>query len=184
MRVTLVAFVVGLMLFGTASAAGERVAPDWTLQTPDGEHVTLSEIAAARPVVLLFWATWCPYCKALMPHLQSIGIEYGDRIEILAIHFRDDKGDPVGFVRDAAYDFTLLMDGNDVAEANGIWSTPGVLIVDRDRNIRFDIYSVPVPDMPDGDEESGHRRKAAYRAPHWAAAIRKSLDTVLGESPL
>jgi cytochrome c biogenesis protein CcmG/thiol:disulfide interchange protein DsbE len=182
MRAWLAAILVGVLPLATASAGAERVAPDWTLQKPDGEYVTLSEVAAERPVVLLFWATWCPYCKALMPHLQSIGIEYGESIEILAIHFRDDKGDPVGFVREAGYGFTLVEDGDDVAKANGVWSTPGLLIVDRDRNVRFDIYTVPRPDMPQSEEESGHRRKAAYRAPYWAAAIRESLDAVLSET--
>src|SRR3546814_9228256 len=38
--------------------------------------------SAGRPTVVLFWATWCPYCKALMPHLQSMLDEYGnDRSE-------------------------------------------------------------------------------------------------------
>lgn len=179
MRLELAVFIIGIFIAATASAAEQRVAPDWRLTTPDGEPVTLSEVAAKRPVVLLFWATWCPYCKALMPHLQSIDLEYGDQIEILAIHFRDDKGDPVGFVRDAGYDFTLLTDGNDVAELNGIWSTPGVLIVDTNRVIRFDLYTVPRREFPESDEAVSHRKKAGYRAPYWAAEIRKSLDIVL-----
>lgn len=177
----LAVFIVGILIAATASATEQRLAPDWTLTTPGGEPVTLSKVAAERPVVLLFWATWCPYCKALMPHLQSIDIEYGDRIEILAIHFRDDKGDPVDFVRDAGYDFTVLTNGNDVAKLNGIWGTPGVLIVDRDRNIRFDLYTAPQPELPVSDAEMGHRTRAAYRAPYWAAEIRKSLDAVLDQ---
>ncbi len=182
MPLKLAVFIVGIFIAAAASADEQRLAPDWTLTTPDGEPVTLSEVAAKRPVVLLFWATWCPYCKALMPHLQSIDLEYGDQIEILAIHFRDDKGDPVSFVRDAGYDFTVLTDGNDVAKLNGIWGTPGLLIVDRDRNIGFDLYAVPRRELPESDEEPGHRRKAAYRAPYWAAKIRESLDAVLDES--
>jgi thiol-disulfide isomerase/thioredoxin len=182
MRFKLAVFIVGISIAATASATEQRLAPDWTLTTPGGEPVTLSEVAAERPVVLLFWATWCPYCKALMPHLQSIDLEYGDRIEILAIHFRDDKGDPVGFVREAGYDFTLLTDGNDVAKLNGIRGTPGVLIVDRHRNIRFDLYTLPRRELPESDEESGHGRKAAYRTPYWAAEIRKSLDSLLDEA--
>jgi len=178
MRLESAAFILGIFLAATA-ASEPRLAPDWTLRTAEGEAVTLSAAAADRPVLLLFWATWCPYCKALMPHLQSIGLEYGDRIEILAIHFRDDEGDPVGFVRDAGYDFTLLTDGNDVAELNGIRSTPGVLIVDTDRRIRFDLYAVPKPAFPESDEALSHRSKAGYRAPYWAAEIRKSLDTIL-----
>lgn len=178
MHLKTAALVAGLFLAATA-VAETRLAPDWTLQTVDGDAVTLSEASAKRPVVLLFWATWCPYCKALMPHLQSIGLEYGDRIEILAIHFRDDKGDPAGFVRDAGYDFTVLTNGNDVAELNGIWGTPGVLIVDTDRNVRFDLYALPKPELPERAEASSHRTKAGYRAPHWAAEIRKNLDKVL-----
>lgn len=155
-------------------------------QQPPPFHLTDAEDKPFRfpdqlkgPTIVLFWATWCPYCKALMPHLQSIDLEYGDQIEILAIHFRDDKGDPVGFVRDAGYDFTLLTDGNDVAELNGIWSTPGVLIVDTNRVIRFDLYTVPRREFPESDEAVSHRKKAGYRAPYWAAEIRKSLDIVL-----
>ncbi len=91
------------------------------------------------------------------------------------------NGDPVGFIRHARYDFTLFTDGNDVAELNGIWSTPGVLIVDTDRVIRFDLYAVPKPELSASGEGLGQRSKARYRAPYWAAEIRKSLDTVLDE---
>jgi len=181
MRRLFIVLLLNAVLAGTAAAGEPRVAPDWTLQAAEGQPVTLSEVAAERPAVLLFWATWCPYCKALMPHLQSIDLEYGDRIEVLAINFRDDKGDPVGFIKDAGYDFTLLTDGNEVAELNGIWSTPGVLIVDTDRVIRFDLYAVPKPELPESGEGLSHRSKAGYRAPYWAAEIRKSLDTVLDE---
>jgi cytochrome c biogenesis protein CcmG/thiol:disulfide interchange protein DsbE len=147
MRLKFALLIVGIFIVATAPAAEQRVAPDWTLRTPEGEPVTLSEVAAKRPVLLLFWATWCPYCKALMPHLQSIGLENGGKIEILSIHFRDDKGDPAGFIRDAGYDFTVLTNGTDVAELNGIWSTPGVFIVDTDRVIRFDLYNLPKPEI-------------------------------------
>ncbi len=178
----LAVIVTGIVLAATASAAEDRLAPDWTLQTPDGDAVTLSKAVADRPVILLFWATWCPYCKALMPHLQSIALEYGERIEIFAIHFRDDMGDPVAFIRDAGYDFTLLTDGNEVAEQNGIWGTPGVLVVDTDRRVRFDLYALPKREFPGGGAASSHSEKAALRAPYWAAELRKRLDEVLEES--
>lgn len=178
----LAALATGILVAATVSAAEERLAPDWTLQTPGGDAVTLSEAVADRPVVLLFWATWCPYCKALMPHLQSIALEYGGRIGVLAIHFRDDKGDPVAFIRDAGYDFTLLTEGNEVAERYGIWGTPGVLVVDTNRRVRFDLYALPKPEFPEGGAASSHPEKAALRAPYWAAELRKRLDEVLDET--
>jgi hypothetical protein len=45
-----------------------------------------------------------------MPHLQSIRLEYGDAVEILAINIMED-GDPVRYIADAGYDFTLLLSG-------------------------------------------------------------------------
>jgi thiol-disulfide isomerase/thioredoxin len=182
MRPGFATLIIGSVLAATAAAAEPRVAPDWTLQTPDGEVVTLGDAVADRPVVLFFWATWCPYCKALMPHLQSIVLEYGEQTEILAIHFRDDTGDPAGFVRDAGYDFTVLPDGETVARLNGVWGTPGVLIVDTDRTVRVDLYDLPKPDIPYGEKPLSHGRKAAFRAPYWAAEIRKALYAVIAES--
>jgi len=179
MRRTRLLIICSFLLAGNVSADEVRIAPDWTLQSASGESVTLSDVTAEQPVILLFWATWCPYCKALMPHVQSIQLEYGDEVRVFAIHFRDDKGDPVAYIRNAGYDFTLLRDGNDVAELNGIWGTPGLLVIDRDRNVRFNLYTAPPLASAEIDESMSHNRKAAHLAPHWAAELRKTLDAVL-----
>ena len=178
----LITLLVALTAIVSPAAFATDKAPDWTLISSTGKSVHLAEEVKQQATVLLFWATWCPYCKALMPHLQSVSLEYGERIRILAVHFRDDDGDPVGFVRDAGYDFTLLTDGDDVARLNDIWGTPGLLIVDTKRNIRFDLYELPKPAFPEDVASSSHGRKAGFRAPYWAAEIRRSLDGVLAET--
>ena len=168
-----------LFLALSASAAAEKaISPDWTLPDIDGETVRLSDAVSERPVVLLFWATWCPFCKALMPHLQSIGIEYGDSVDILALHFRDD-GDPVAFVRGRGYDFRLLPEAGSVAELYGVHSTPGVVIVDGERMIRFNLYDLPRPNVPDAVRAEGRTAIAGFLAPYWAAEIRRRLDELL-----
>ena len=72
-----------LLILAPAPSAGAELVPDWRLATADGGSVRLSQEVKEQPVILFFWATWCPYCKALMPHLQSIKLELGDDIEIL-----------------------------------------------------------------------------------------------------
>lgn len=139
----------------------------------------LSEEARQQEAtVLFFWATWCPYCKALMPHLQSMRLEYGDRVEILAINIKED-GEPVEFIESAGYDFRLLLDGDPVADAYRIAGTPGVIVVDRERVVRFDLRRLPPLAPPANASVESHRGKAAYLAPYWASEIRKSIDEVL-----
>ena len=116
-----------------------------------------------------------------MPHLQSLRLEHGDKIKILAINFRED-GEPVEFIRNAGYDFTVLPEGDAVAKAYNVFGTPGVIIVDQDRLIRFDLRSLLRRNPPDSSKSNNHTALAAYRAPYWAAEIRKSVDQVLSES--
>lgn len=170
-------FIVALLLSSPLLA---EESPDWTFDTIDGEALTLSEEVAEQTTILFFWATWCPYCKALMPHLQSIELEYGDRVEILAIHFRDDN-DPAEFIERAGYDFTLLPSGEDLASLYGVWGTPGVLIVDEEMQIRFDLRELPARALPADVESAGHGRRSAHRAPWWAAEIRLALDDVVSD---
>ncbi|HWK21931.1 MAG TPA: TlpA disulfide reductase family protein [Ureibacillus sp.] len=52
-----------------------QIAPDFTLQTLDGETFTLSKLKGKK-VVLNFWASWCPPCKEEMPELQKYYEKY------------------------------------------------------------------------------------------------------------
>lgn len=153
------------------------VAADWSLTSGDGISIRLSDVADEQTTVLFFWATWCPYCKALMPHLQSMRLEYGDDVRILAISIFED-GEPVAFINDAGYDFTVLLNGDDIAKAYGITGTPGVLIVNGDRKVHFDLRRVSPPPRPTTNEASSNRQKAAYLAPYWASEIRKGIDSL------
>lgn len=172
--------ILGLLI-SSSPLRGAEPAPDWMLASAEGETTRLSVEVRQQPVVLFFWATWCPYCKALMPHLQSIRLEHGDEVKILAINFVE-KGDPVGFMKDLGYDFTVLPDGDEVAAIYGVYGTPGVILVDQDQQIRFNLQKLPQLNPPNDGSKTSHKKRAAYLAPYWAAELRKSIDTVLEES--
>jgi cytochrome c biogenesis protein CcmG/thiol:disulfide interchange protein DsbE len=171
------ATALALLFSLSTSVQSAEIAPDWTLVSSEGQTVRLNEEVKQPTTVLFFWATWCPYCKALMPHLQSMRLEYGEDIKILAINFRED-GDPVAFIENAGYDFTVLPDGDEVAAAYGIRGTPGLIIVDSRQRIRFDLRALPRQDPAPGESSKSHKTKAASRAPYWAAEIRKGIDQV------
>ena len=171
------AAVLALFVALPAPVQGAETAPDWTLVSSEGQTVRLSDEVIQQTTVLFFWASWCPYCKALMPHLQSMRLEYGEDIKILAINFRDD-GDPVAFIESAGYDFTVLPGGDEVAAAYGIKGTPGLIIVDSKQQIQFDLRALPRQDPLPAEGSVSHKRKAGYRAPYWAAEIRKGIDSI------
>jgi len=167
-----------LMLNPLPAFSGEpTVAPDWTLSTPSGQTVTLSDEVEKQTTIILFWATWCPYCKALMPHLQSIRLELGESIKILAVSIKDD-GDPVAFIENAAYDFTVLPHGDAIAALYDVRGTPGLFVVDQNMTVQFDLRKLPVIEPPETGKPASNSHKAAFRAPYWAAGIRMSIDSV------
>ena len=52
----------------------------------EGKPVDLGDyIGGGKPVLLEFWATWCPLCEALEPTLQAAYAKYGEDIEFLVI---------------------------------------------------------------------------------------------------
>ncbi|MDP6437807.1 MAG: TlpA disulfide reductase family protein [Gammaproteobacteria bacterium] len=171
------AVLIIFVLLAKAVSAADGVS--WSLDTPDGNTVSFP-YEHDEPVILLFWASWCPYCKALMPHLQSIQDEYGESITIYAIDFRDD-GDPLGYLQSQGYRFTPLPAGGAVADAYGIFATPGLLIFDGDNRLLLNLYDV----MARYDEEFNtpeglkHSQRASRKAPYWAARIRQALDRAL-----
>src|SRR3546814_11192481 len=60
-------------------------APAAALETLDGSVTNLSSYIGKSPVLIEFWATWCPNCKALEPHMQEVAKKYGDRVKFIAV---------------------------------------------------------------------------------------------------
>ena len=170
--------IVILVAFGgelEMSSEG-AVAPDWQRTTVSGDEFQLSRAVSERPVVLFFWASWCPYCKALMPHLQSIRLEYGDKVDIVAVQFKDKK-DAMEFMTQAGYDFTVIANAGEIADLNEVFTTPGLLVVTENRKIIFDLRDLPA--LPEAKSRKGHSSRAAYLAPYWAANLRQAVDAAL-----
>ena len=60
-------------------------APAVTIEDLDGKPVDLGRYIGKGPVLLEFWATWCPLCKALEPSLKEAHAQYGPTVQFVAI---------------------------------------------------------------------------------------------------
>jgi len=171
--------ILFLLLAGATAGAQEfPTAQPFELETPEGNKLELP--ADQNGIgIYLFWASWCPYCRALMPHLQSLEDEFGSEVTVYALNFRDQQ-DPQAYLAQHGFDFTLLPKADPVAEQWGVQGTPGLFIIDRNGRVRFNLYDVLATNPP-GFEELDHTQRAQRRAPFWAARIRESLDEVMAE---
>lgn len=85
------AATVATLVLATPAAAQDvglpigTQAPAAQLETLDGGAANLSSYIGKSPVLIEFWATWCPNCKALEPHMQEVAKKYGDRVKFIAV---------------------------------------------------------------------------------------------------
>lgn len=56
-----------------------------TLSDLDGKKVDLAAYIAKKPVLVEFWATWCPLCKALEPQLHAARRRFADKLEVIVV---------------------------------------------------------------------------------------------------
>jgi len=59
--------------------------PAVTIQDLDGNAVDLARWVGKRPVLVEFWATWCPICAELLPKIDTAHKKYGDRVDFLVV---------------------------------------------------------------------------------------------------
>lgn len=122
----------------TIAAQLGHTAPDFELTTLTGERIKLSDYRG-QTVILNFWATWCPPCRAEMPHMQSFH-ENQPNIVLLAVNLtKQDKG--IGtiteFVEDYGLTFTIPLDENGkIGELYQINTIPTSYIINPDGIIR------------------------------------------------
>lgn len=111
-------------------------APDFTLETLAGETVTLSELKGKK-VILNFWATWCPPCKAEMPHMESFysKLTDEDQVELIAVNVTESEklgiSEVENFVESYKLSFPIPLDKTaEVTRMYGVFSMPTTFMID------------------------------------------------------
>jgi len=116
-------------------ATAVEVVPDFELTSLKGELWRLAD-QGDRPKLLMFWATWCPFCKKIFPTIQEIHETYGPELVVAAISIRD-KGDVQGYVNERGLTMDILLDGDDVGTAYEVPGTPAILLLDGNNEVFF-----------------------------------------------
>jgi len=115
---------------------GKR-APDFQLNTLDGQTVTLSELRGT-PVLVNFWATWCGPCAYEMPFLQQIYDEWQpEELVMLAVNIGESASTVTSFMEAYSLSFTVLLDSvMAVAISYNIQYIPTTFFIDEKGTIQ------------------------------------------------
>ena len=121
----------------------ENLAMDFKVYEEDGTEVRLSDFKGKKPVVINFWASWCPPCKEEMPYFQEATTKYGNEVEILMVNLTDGGRETIQtanqFIKESDYDMKVLYDLDlDAANTYLLYSIPRTLFVTQDGNLYYD----------------------------------------------
>jgi len=132
---TVVAVSTTATLFGQSKSS--EAAPGWELQGADGKMIHSSDFKG-KVVILDFWATWCPPCKAEIPSFIALQNEYGKKgLAVVGISV-DEGGAAVvkQFVRQSGMNYpVVLADDKTIRAFGGIEAIPTTFIIDREGRI-------------------------------------------------
>lgn len=125
---------------------GER-APDFTLYDLGGNEVKLSDYRG-KTVFVNFWATWCPPCKAEVPHMQQIYTDYLDKdVIILGVNLTstEKNNDEVArFADQHELTFPIVLDEEGTVTSHyKVVAYPTTYVLDKDGVIR-EIHQGPL----------------------------------------
>lgn len=119
----------------TIERATGDAAPDFALTLFDGESLRLSDLRG-KVVVLNFWGSWCPPCRAEMPAFQRIWEEYRDKdVVFLGVAVGDRETTARVFAKQTGVTYPLGLDktGNITVDYQ-VLSFPTTFVIDREGN--------------------------------------------------
>lgn len=109
-------------------------APDFTVT--DSQHTVQLSKLRGKPVLLNFWATWCPPCVEEMPSLVQLQKQVGDKVTILAVSEDADDAAYKQFIRDHGVDLLTVREGSQkTSDVYGTFKYPETYVIDRNGKI-------------------------------------------------
>lgn len=118
-----------------------KTAKDFITETISGKKITLSE-QKGKVVLLQFWASWCPGCRAEMPNVKKCYEEFkGKGFEVIGISLDNNKENMMKYLEEVGIKWEISFSGkgwdDDIAKLYGVNSIPSLWLVDRKGILRY-----------------------------------------------
>lgn len=122
-----------------------EMAPDFVLQTLEGEKFQLSEYKG-KGVVLNFWGTWCEPCEAEMPDLEEAYNKFKDQgVVVVGMNIRQPDVTVRPFVERYNLTFPIVMDrNNEITQLYEIGPIPTTYFIDKDGVVQKIVIGGPM----------------------------------------
>jgi cytochrome c biogenesis protein CcmG/thiol:disulfide interchange protein DsbE len=138
-RITFILIAILVLMLGACKTSRPAQigtqAPDFTVTDGD-KSVTLSQFRG-KPVVLNFWATWCPPCVQEIPSMVRLQKQLGDKVVILAVSTDVDADAYKKFTAKNMQGMLTVRDGDNRSNAlYGTFAFPETYVIDRNGIIR------------------------------------------------
>ena len=123
-------------------------APNFQLQSLDGKTVSLNDFRD-KPVMLTFWATWCPFCRSELPIIQKEYNELQNKgfivltVDIIDSRPAETTSNLASFMKTNNYSFPVLLDNKmQVTKDYNVKQTPTSFLIGKDGVVREVITGV------------------------------------------
>lgn len=136
-----VRFLSALLLFagaGTGLATVQYGAPppDFDVPTVRGPQ-PLSQLRG-RPVVINFWASWCPPCTDELPYFQRLSDTYGDRVRVVMIDWNEPPGTAQSYLKAHGFNLPVIEDRQSrIYGAYSLKEVPDTVVLDSSGSVTY-----------------------------------------------
>jgi thiol-disulfide isomerase/thioredoxin len=112
-----------------------------------GKAIDLQQSIGSRPVLLVFWASWCPTCKTEVPKINKLAEKYsGQGMDFIAVNvgYNDSVERARAFMEKTGMRYPAYFDGSGkVTEQYQLLGVPTILIADKHGVVRFRNFMTP-----------------------------------------
>lgn len=140
----LVPFLLSVILSLSKGATGTGLAnvhygappPDFQVPTRQGSQ-PLSALRG-RPVVINFWASWCPPCTTELPYFERLKAQYGDRVAVITVDWNEEPSTATQYLRAQHLDLPVVSDRqSQIYAAYSLTEVPDTVVLDAAGNVSY-----------------------------------------------